>query len=206
VTNPNGPVVILGASYAGGWTVSEFIGVPVVNKGITGQQSFELLNRFEQDVVPAHPRAVIIWGFINDIFRTPRDRVDAAMTRAKESFAQLIARSRAAGIEPVLVTEITIRQPKSVLSEMRSLVGGWFGRPSYPRYVNGHVLAMNAWLRDLARREGLLLLDAQPILSAPNGPRLREYAADDGSHVSAAGYEALTRYVTPLLEASLRAR
>jgi lysophospholipase L1-like esterase len=89
---------------------------------------------------------------------------------------------------------------------MRSLVGGWLGRPSYPRYVNSHVLSTNTWLRDLARREGLLLLDAQPILSAPNGLRLREYAANDGSHVSASGYEALTRYVTPLLEAHLRAR
>ncbi len=65
---------------------------------------------------------------------------------------------------------------------------------------------MNAWLRDLARREGLLLLDVQPALSRQTGPRLPEYTSEDGSHVSAAGYEALTRHVMPILEVHLRAR
>ena len=75
-----------------------------------------------------------------------------------------------------------------------------------PNYEEERIISQLVTFSEKARREGLLLLDAQPILSAPNGLRLREYAANDGSHVSASGYEALTRYVTPLLEAHLRAR
>jgi lysophospholipase L1-like esterase len=172
-----------------------------VNKGITGQQSFELLERFDRDVVSARPRAVIVWGFINDIFRTPRPQVGAAKTRAQETLAAIVSRAREAGIEPILMSEVTIRQPRSVMSEARTLLGRVLGRPSYQAYVNGHVLEVNAWLREFSRREGVLLLDVQPMLSTTDGGRLREYAATDGSHISREGYAALTRSVTPLLEA-----
>ncbi len=206
LAHPDGPIVILGASYAGGWPLPDIKGRSVTNKGISGQQSFELLARFEQDVVAVRPRAVIVWGFINDIFRSPRQDVDRAKERARESLIALVQQARSAGIEPILLTELTMGQAKSLTERVRSLVGGWLGRPSYQEYVNNHVLDMNAWLRDLARREGLLLLDVQPALSRQAGPRLPEYTSEDGSHVSAAGYEALTRHVMPILEVHLRAR
>ena len=75
-TYPDGPVVVLGASYAGGWQLEPIAGVSVVVRGVSGQQSFEVLERFERDVVSAKPRAVILWGFINDIFRAPAAEID----------------------------------------------------------------------------------------------------------------------------------
>lgn len=206
VTNPAGPLVVLGASYAAEWPLAEVAGVPIVNRGVGGEQSFEFLARFAQDVVAARPRAVLVWGFTNDVFRSPRASIDQAIVRGKESYTAMVAQARAAGIEPILMTEITIGEPNSLVERVRSTVGRLLGRPSYQDYINGHVLAMNAWLRDLARREGVLLIDVQPAFAAPGGLRLREYTADDGSHVSPAGYEALTRYVRPILEAHFQAR
>ena len=173
---PGGPLVVLGASYAGGWSVPALAGVPLVNKGITGQQSFELLERFERDVVSVRPRAVLIWGFINDIFRTPRADVGAARIRMQESFAAIVSRAREAGVEPILMTEVTIRQPRSVMSEARTLVGRLMGRASYQAYVNGHVLELNSWLREFSRhRGGAAAGRAADVLSArwPSSARIR---------------------------------
>lgn len=206
IRNPDGPVVILGASYAGGWPLAEIAGVPVVNKGISGQQSFEFLARFDKDVVSLRPRSVLIWGFINDVYRAPKGRVDEALARVRESYVAMVGAARRHGIEPILATEVTVRSRNTLSDTVMTIIGDLLGRRSYQDGINTQVLAMNDWLRDFARREQLLLLDIQPALSESSGRRRKEYAKDDGSHISAAGYDALTRYSSPLLEAHVRGR
>jgi lysophospholipase L1-like esterase len=200
---PQGPIVLLGASYVEDWGITSLAGRSVINKGVTGQESFQLLERFDADVVANRPRAVIVWGFINDVFKAPRDRVDRSIERAKESFREIVARARAANIEPVLVTEVTLRQRRSLKEDFMTLLGRWLGRSSFQDYINGHVLATNEWLREFARQEGVTLVDIQPVLSTADNRRQREYAADDGSHFSQAGYRALTQYVSPIVEARI---
>lgn len=202
--HPDGPLVLLGASYAGAWKAPTLGGVPVVNKGVAGQQSFELLARFDSDVLPANPRAVILWGFANDVFRAPRATVADSMARMRASFTEMIARARAHGIEPILATEVTIREPNTWSDWFAGWVGWALRKTSYQQYVNGHILEQNEWLRETAAREGLLLLDLQPVVSDPSGPRRRPFAQDDGSHISEAGYEALAAYVNPALTAHFR--
>jgi lysophospholipase L1-like esterase len=197
---PSGPVVVLGASYAGGWQ-PQAADLRLVNKGISGNQSWEMLARFERDVLAEQPRAVIIWGFINDIFRAPPDGVDGAVGRARQSLAAIVAQARAAGIEPIVATEVTIRGKDTWGEWAASWVGWALGKESYQATINRRVLATNEWLRDLARREGLLLLDIEPLLSDGTGLRRQEYAAADGSHITPAGYQALTEHVLPRLRA-----
>ena len=206
IAHPAGPIVILGASYAGGWKVPTLGGVPVVNKGVAGQQSFELLARFEADVLPARPRAVVIWGFANDVFRAPRPSVDAAMTRLHASMTAMIAKARAHGIEPVLATEITIRERDGWSEWFQGWVGWALRKTSYQQYVNGHILEQNRWIRETAKREGLLLLDLQPVLADSTGGRRKGFAQDDGSHVTEAGYAALTAYAEPRLAGHFKGR
>jgi uncharacterized SAM-binding protein YcdF (DUF218 family)/lysophospholipase L1-like esterase len=191
------PIVVLGASYAANWRVGDVGGVPVVNAGVPGQQSFEMLARFDSDVISARPRAVVLWGFINDIFRA--DDVDRALTRVRESYEDMIERARAQGIEPILATEVTIRTPKTIMDTVKARVGSVLGKVSYQDVVNGHVMVVNQWLRDTGQRKGLLVLDLQRTLAGGDGPRRWIYAADDGSHVSEEGYRALTEYATPIL-------
>ncbi|HEY8549110.1 MAG TPA: ElyC/SanA/YdcF family protein [Vicinamibacterales bacterium] len=191
-------IVILGASYAAGWH-PQVPGLTFVNKGIAGQQSFELLERFERDVVPANPRAVIIWGFINDIFRAPGDGVDAAVERARKTLTALVEAARKHGIEPVLATEVTIRPPASWSETLAAWVGWAMGKESYQDRINKRVRETNEWVREFARREGILLLDLEPVLADRSGQRRREFAKEDGSHIPPAGYEALSAYATPVL-------
>ena len=51
----------------------------MINRGVNGEQSFEMLKRFDSDVVATKPRAVILWGFINDVFRVAPGGHDAAL-------------------------------------------------------------------------------------------------------------------------------
>jgi uncharacterized SAM-binding protein YcdF (DUF218 family)/lysophospholipase L1-like esterase len=206
LANPTGPVVLLGASYAAGWKAPRLGGVALVNRGVAGQQSFELLARFDADVLPAKPRAVIIWGFINDVFRSSREKVGDALTRSRKSTEEMVQRARANGIEPILATEVTVRQKNTFSDNVMTFIGGVLGRESYPGYVNAQVLANDKWLRAYAEREGLLLLDLQPVLSDASGYRRSDLAVDDGSHISEAGYRALTAYADPLLTTYFRAR
>lgn len=197
----SGPLVILGASYAEGWKPATLGGVPVVNRGVAGQQSFEYLARFERDVVPARPRAVILWGFINDIYRAPAGELDQSLSRVRDSYTKMIALARKHGIEPILATEVTARpRSETVTDRVTEWVAGLLGKSSYQDQVNHHVLAMNDWLIELGKQEKLLVLPFQAMLAEPGGRRHRRFAQPDGSHITAAGYDVLTTFANPVLE------
>jgi len=68
------------------------------------------------------------------------------------------------------------------------------GKTSYAERVSAHVEDVNEHLRELARREGLQLLDFGKAFANEDGTRKAEYGAEDGSHITKAGYEALTGY------------
>jgi uncharacterized SAM-binding protein YcdF (DUF218 family)/lysophospholipase L1-like esterase len=196
-----GPIAILGASYAASWPLADVAGVPVINKGVAGQQSFELLERFDADVAAAAPRAVILWGFINDIFRAPAGGMDTTLAAIRGNYEQLIQRARAHGIEPILATEVTIRpRSETVIERLTVVAASLLGRDAYQDHINQHVLAVNQWLIDTAARERLLILHLQPVLAEPRGRRRAAFAQPDGSHITAAGYGMLTSYALPLLK------
>jgi uncharacterized SAM-binding protein YcdF (DUF218 family)/lysophospholipase L1-like esterase len=205
-THGDGPIVILGASYAQGWDPKVIAEVPIINKGMPGQQSFEMLERFERDVVPARPRAVILWGFINDVFRAKPENMDAALARVRDSYTKMIDLSRRHGIEPIVATEVTVRPSDSWSEVIASWVGGLMGKESYQDRINRHVIETNRWLADVGRRERLLVLDFQAALGEDDGRRRREFVQEDGSHITPAAYAALTEYAKPVLEKHLATR
>jgi uncharacterized SAM-binding protein YcdF (DUF218 family) len=204
--HPAGPIVLLGASYVAGWTPDALAGRAVVNRGVGGEETTDMLARFDADVLGAAPRAVVLWGFINDIFRAQGD-MEPVLAGIRERYLRMIAMARAAGIEPILATEATIR-PRS--ESFRDVLGEWVGwirgKASYQDQINRHVIAVNQWVRETAAREGLLLLDFEAVLAEPGGRRHQPFAQPDGSHITSAGYDALTAYAVPVFEEHFRGR
>lgn len=195
-------LVVLGASYAGGWDPERPIaGYRIVNKGVNGQQSFEMLARFEADVLGVKPNAVIIWGFINDVFRSDRAQIDQTLRRTRESLLAMVELARKSGIMPILATEVTIRSKDGWSETFESMIGRILGKSSYQDYINSHVVETNRWISDTATREGILLLELGAVLADPQGVRRKEFAQPDGSHISKRGYEALTQYTEDRLRA-----
>lgn len=193
-------LVIIGASYAKGLNPKNLAGYRVINKGVNGEQSFEMLARFETDVVTLKPNAVLIWGFINDIFRGDVAQIDQIVKRTRESTAAMVAMAKKAGITPILATEVTIRGREGWKEAAQELVANVLGKSSYQDYVNKLVRETNQWIREMAAREGILLLDFEAVLADPRGVRKKEFSKPDGSHISEAGYEALTRHVEERLK------
>jgi len=187
-------IVLIGASYAKGWILDEVAGMRVLNKGISGEQSFEMLSRFHEDVISVKPKAVIIWGFINDIHRSKREKISLAIERVKKSYIEMVKIAKDNKIVPILATEVTIRAKDSWSETLASWAGGLLGKKSYQDYVNQHVMEVNQWLKDYAEQQKLLLLDLQPVISRGDSKRKKEYATEDGTHISDAGYSALTDY------------
>lgn len=197
-------LVVLGASYAGGWDPKRPIaGYRIVNKGVSGQQSFEMLARFEVDVVSLKPDAVIIWGFINDVFRSDRAQIDLTLRRTRESILAMVELAKKSGVTPILATEVTIRSKDGWQEAFESMIGRILGKSSYQDYINSHVVETNRWVRDTATRDGVQLLDFETVLADQHGVRRKEFAQPDGSHISQKGYEVLIQYTEGRMKASL---
>jgi len=198
-------IVLLGASYARGWGLDSSDGLQVVNRGVDGEESWQMLARFDDDVTALQPRAVILWGYINDIHRSEPGKLEQTKDRARESFEEMVALARRNGIEPILATEVTIRGRDSWSESLAGFFAGLMGKESYQDQVNGHVRELNRWLRGYAEQEGLLLLDLEPVLSDESGTRKKEFAKEDGSHIPQAGYDALTAAFADLLTRHIEA-
>jgi len=189
-------IVIIGASYAKSWDIEKIGNLQVVNRGVGGDETRLMLARFDRDVVQNRPSSVLIWGFINDIFRSPRDRMTETQARIRANVDSMVNRARAAGITPVLATEVLVTSPDRMVDRLRGWYGRLRGKQSYQQFVNDQVREVNTWMREYARTKKIQVLDFEKALAGEGGERQRRYAAEDGSHFSKDGYSALTAYLT----------
>lgn len=200
-------IVVIGASYAESWNPERTIaGYRLVNKGAHGQETFEMLARFQTDVIAFKPNAVIVWGFSNDVHRSDRDRINHTLRRTKENILAMIRLAKQSSITPILATDIPILHEDEWSEVFKAEIGKILGKESYQDYFNRHVVETNRWIRDTVAREEILLLDLEAVLADQHGVRSKESARPDGRHISLKGYEALTHYIENRLSISLAAR
>ena len=194
-----GPIVLFGTSYAASWTLDHINDVPIVNKGHGGDTTAQLLGRFDRDVLALAPRAVVLWGFDNDLLDTRSEDMDLAMRGVEDNILRMIALAEAHHIQPIIATEVTMRQPAGMGEAVRWTVSSWLGRTSYQDRINKQVLDGNVWLRELARQRGLPLLDLQPLVSDRLQHRYEPFAKPDGAHITPAGYAVITDHARRVL-------
>jgi lysophospholipase L1-like esterase len=196
VTSSN-RLVILGASYAGSWGTPPLPGYSVVNRGVGGEQTGGMRARFQKDVIAAQPKTVLIWGHINNITQTgfgDAAKLAAVKKAAQDDYLWMLQQARAAGIDVILATEIPLAEPTGLVNGAVAFINGLRGKQSYATQVNREVRELNAFVRQLAAREKLVLLDFEKVFAPEDGARKPEFAQEDRSHVTPAGYQALTRY------------
>ena len=184
-------LVLMGASYVQGWPL-KLKGFNIINKGIDGEESHQILARFQKDVIELNPDYVLIWGFINDIHRNPKDKIDFVLERAKSSTIKMIELARRNGIKPILATEMTILPEDTWEEKIMGLIGKLRNKRSYQDFVNNNVMQINKWLINYAKENNILFIDISKLLADENGIRLQKYTSHDGTHITAAAYAALT--------------
>lgn len=197
-------IVLLGHSHVANWDVKSLAGFRAINRGRGGDQTKDLLARFERDVVPVHPRAVVFWAFDNDIMDAPQHDVVSATQRAEANLLKLVDMARAHSIEPILTTEITIIIHPSFSDQVASAFMSLFGKSPYEERINSRIIEGNRWLREEVQRRHLLLLDFQRALSDASERRRPQYAQPDGVHLTKEAYDVITAMAEATLRASLR--
>jgi lysophospholipase L1-like esterase len=188
-------IVIFGASYVDGWGSPELPGYKqVINRGVGGQRTDDLLKRFNRDVIATHPDAVLIWGYANNITKARPNEFEAYKAMVLPHYEQMVAAAQKAGIEVILATEVPWTDPDTWLDNLRAWIGHLRGKESYAARISTHIGDVNQQIRALAAREGLRLLDFEQVFANENGTRKPEFALEDLSHISPAGYKALSAY------------
>ena len=198
------PIVLLGHSHVENWDVKSLAGFRTINRGRGGDQTKDLLARFERDVVSAHPRAVVVWAFDNDIMDAPNHDIAAATQRAEGNLLKLIEMARVHSIEPILSTEVTIIIRPTFSNQVASAFMTLFGKSPYEERVNSRIVEGNKWLREQVLRRHLLLLDFQRMLADSSERRFPQYAQPDGVHLTKEAYDVITARAEATLRAGLR--
>jgi lysophospholipase L1-like esterase len=179
-------VVFLGDSITDYWKlVDYFPGKPyvVLNRGIDGQTTPQMLVRFRQDVIDLHPAVLIVLAGTNDVAgvtgRTRNENIEA-------NYASMAELARLHHIGVVFASLLPVNNYTEDAKESFAL------RP------RERILALNRWLKDYCAQNGLVYLDYFSAMVDDQGMLKRELS-DEGLHPNAAGYKVMA----PLAEKAI---
>jgi lysophospholipase L1-like esterase len=181
VGGPRPRVVLIGDSITENWKARDpaRFTAGVVDRGISGQTSPQMLLRFQQDVIALRPRVVHIMAGTNDIAGNTGLTPDE---RFQDNIRAMVELAKAHGVKVILAS---IPPAK-----------GFYWRPQVRPAER--IRAWNGWLRRYAHDRRLTFVDYYPVLADPEGGLDPAFSAD-GVHPSRAGYERMD----PLFEAAL---
>jgi lysophospholipase L1-like esterase len=174
--------VFMGDSITEAWGIGDpaLFSVSVLDRGISGQTSPQMLARFYQDVVELHPQAVHIMAGTNDV---AGNTGPSSPDDFKNNIRAMVDLARANHIQVVLA---------SILPAERF---PW--RPDIQPVEQ--IRQLNAWLRHFADQHKLIYADYYSALTTPAGA-FRPELSNDGVHPNSDGYAAMR----PIADAALR--
>jgi lysophospholipase L1-like esterase len=184
-------VVFFGDSRAEMWPIPRQLkGFSFINRGINTQTSVQVLGRFDQHVLPLHPRIILIQVGINDLKTIPLfpHRKDTIIRNCKANIQQIVARSVNSGATVILTTIFPIG-PVPLTRQL-------FWSPDIAQAV----LEVNAYLYSL-KAKNILILDAYSLL-AEKGQVKSNYVRDT-LHLNERGYKVLNQELTKILSTRL---
>lgn len=176
-------VVFLGDSITEFWKVADpaLFSAGVIDRGISGQTTGQMLLRFRQDVVDLRPVAVHLMAGTNDIAGNAGPTTLEAVQANLQSMVEL---ADAHGIEVILASV-----PPAADFPWR------VGLDPGPT-----IELLNAWLQGYAAGKGLRYVDYHAVL-ADGALGLKKALANDGVHPNVDGYALMK----PLAEAAIDA-
>jgi lysophospholipase L1-like esterase len=179
-------VVFIGDSITDYWKLADYFPGKlyiVINRGIDGQSTPQMLVRFRQDVINLDPAVLVVLAGTNDVAgvtgRTSNEEIEA-------NYASIAELARLHHIRVVFASLLPVNNYTDDAKESFAL------RP------RERILALNAWLKDYCAKNGLEYLDYFSAVVDDKG-MLKRGLSDDGLHPNAAGYKVMA----PLAEKSI---
>jgi acyl-CoA thioesterase I len=169
-------IVCIGDSITRGWPAGQGwpeilqarSGYNVLNKGINGDPTTDMVTRFKADVVPYHPDYVIICAGTAAFYKLE------PLSTIESNIAKMCEMAEQNNIKPIMC-----KVPPSSLYNVISLAS--------------QVNQLNAWVESYAARHGYSVIDFYSVLNDPAhaGYYKPEYSIGDGVHPNEAGKQAI---------------
>lgn len=179
-------VVYLGDSITEGWG-NRIVGLTgdVVNRGISGSTTAQMLVRFRSDVINLRPRIVHIMAGTNDI---AGNTGPTSIGRIRDALMSMAEQARSHGIRVVLAS---IPPAKAM---------GWS-----PTVTNAlaAIRELNTWMKQYAAAEGFVYADYHSALADADGGLDARYGSD-GVHPNREGFAVMERIATEAIRQANR--
>ena len=148
----------------------------VINQGVNGERSDQILARFERDVMALEPKVVVVIAGVNDVYQ---GRTEGHVIEQLGAMYRLATQS---GI-PVIAGTII---PYNTATPDQ----------------NARMRGINEWIRNTAASGSVDFVDTRAAAAAPDD-RDRLFDSPDDLHPSPAGYKRMADAIRPVLEAVL---
>lgn len=182
---PEPVTVFMGDSITYRWQTAEYAPAPgealpayIIDVGIPGQMSFQMLDRFQHDVLDKHPAIVHILAGTNDCIEAAEDQGGTGATPDFQYVREMVIEAQAAGIRVIVGTVPPMA-------------------PTHPQWVTIG-LAWNDEVRAEAKTYGYEVVDYWAATTDHGAQITADFLADT-THPSPAGYAAMWAAVAPHL-------
>jgi lysophospholipase L1-like esterase len=159
------------------WLMQAHPAWDVLNHGVNGERSDEILARFERDVVALDPEVVVIIAGVNDVYQ-------------------------GRGTQHV-VEQLRAMYARAGSSDIRVIAGSIIPYNTATAEQNARMGEINAWIRTTAAADPAIdFVDTRAAAASPGDPD-RLFESPDGLHPSPAGYRRMADAIGPVLETVL---
>jgi len=157
-----------------------FSGNGYVDKGISGQNTTQMLSRFQKDVIDLNPQVVVIMGGTNDLAQgVTKEQILANLSAMAEMADEV-------GIGVVLCSVTPCNDSYSNLND--------------PKTKGAHIITLNGMIQNYASGKGFTWCDYWTHLVADDGLSLKEeYRLYDNLHPGPDGYDVMEPIVKNLI-------
>lgn len=150
------------------WLMQKHPKWKVLNRGVNGERSDQILNRFDRDVLANKPNAVVVVAGVNDIFQRK------SIEETKKNLEKMHAKAKENKIGFILCTVL----PYDIAS---------------PEAFE-NIQKMNQWILDYSKKEKLASCDTFKATAHPKNPRMLASSADH-IHPDAETYKKMSKEI-----------
>jgi lysophospholipase L1-like esterase len=182
--------VFIGDSITDYWKLADYFPTKtyvVINRGVDGQSTPEMLVRFRQDVIDLHPKVLVVLAGTNDIAGV------TGSTRNQDIEANYASMAELARVHRIRVVFASLLPAYNYTPESKE---------SFALRPPERILALNAWLKDYCVKNNFIYLDYFSALVDDKG-MLRRDLSDDGLHPNPAGYKIMAPLAEKAIEKAL---
>jgi len=163
------------------WHPSFFSSHGYIDKGISAENTIQMVARYQRDILSADPSVVVIMGGTNDLAQ------GYSKEQILKNLATMAEGADALGMKVILCSVTPCNEVYSRLSN--------------PNTKGAHILALNKMLKEYALGKGFGWCDYHPALAAPDGLALRdEFCLYDRLHPNPAAYTVMEGIIRPIID------